>query len=90
LPMAGYGGAKRPSPKGRRPKGVINGLSMWLEPDPADQPSRWSPPLRSVSRIESLDDTAQDRKSVPGAIGFALLEVGAFLAHGVGDMRETK
>src|SRR5579863_10743009 len=48
------------------------------------------PTLRSVRWVQSLDHVTQHRKRIPSAVGFALLEVGAVLAHRVGDVRKTK
>ena len=45
---------------------------------------------QSVGRRQCLDDATQHRKCVSGAVSFALLEVGAVLTHGVGDVGEAK
>jgi hypothetical protein len=40
--------------------------------------------------LEGLDDASEHRERVASAVGFALLEIRAVLAHGVGDVCETK
>ena len=40
--------------------------------------------------MQSCDNASQDGEGIAAAVGVALLEIHAILAHRIGDMRETK